>query len=106
MRSFLLSTCIMLSTFSIAFGQAIQIKLNDPKFASVCEFSSMSIEFDNTSNIPIGNIDFSLHLPVGVQYVLGTITSATEKNINNRSIPEFTITSIPSSSKITCHIME
>ncbi|MBK7225431.1 MAG: gliding motility-associated C-terminal domain-containing protein [Saprospiraceae bacterium] len=104
MRSFLLSTCIMLSTFSIALGQAIQIKLNDPKFASVCEFSSMSIEFDNTSNVPIGNIDFSLHLPVGVQYVPGTITSATEKNINNRSIPEFTISSIPSSSKITCQL--
>lgn len=47
------------------------------------------------NNPAVLNATFTLALPVGMEYVAGTITGATQLNITNLQNPTFTLNSIP-----------
>lgn len=75
-------------------AQNVLITSINPDGLYVCGEDTVRITLNNTGAATISNLIATVTLPLGIQYVPGTITGATEQNISNLAAPQFSVASL------------
>ena len=90
LRAFCL--CFLLTP---AFSQNILINYEKSDSLFVCGADTFFIKIQNTGTTLAGNASLKLTLPVGVDYLPGSISGAGEQNITDLHKPVFTLADLP-----------
>jgi len=79
--SFNILLLVLFSQF-LCFGQQVKLYVSDPINAQLCQTSEAGSLLINTGTIDIINATLWLELPVGIEYVPGSVQGASEFNIS------------------------
>ena len=97
---FLLFSCVTYNSL----GQALVFKFKVLDEVSVCQIHKTELTLFNISGSNLSNLNLNLRLPDGVEYLIGSVSGASESNISKLSSPEFTIVSILRNDSITIKV--
>ncbi|MEO6038373.1 MAG: hypothetical protein ABIQ93_08170, partial [Saprospiraceae bacterium] len=92
-RSFLLALCCVL--FGQISAQNVSITTQNPSQLHVCGQDGFEIVVKNNLAAPLVNLQLTLSLPTGIEYLAGSITGATEFSLANPSAPVFALADLP-----------
>ena len=106
-KFFLLLKLILFTVILQGQGHIISIDTQLPSSITICgEAQSVNIIIFNPSPFDLSNITLNVTMPEGLNYVVGSVSGATELNISNLHQPIFTLSDIESLNtiKITFYI--
>lgn len=99
---------LFLILFVISFigkGQGNQFtftSMTNPSNMGICgDARTFSVTIQNVSTTNYTNVTFTIDLPDGINYVVGSISGATESDVSNLNVPIFNIANFPAGSSIT-----
>lgn len=86
---------LFFSVFAKAQGNMITVNTTLPYSITICGASQqVQVEVINPSPFNLSNVIMKVTMPDGLAYVSGSITGASEFNITNPSIPEFSLNTL------------
>ncbi|MDD3877982.1 MAG: PKD domain-containing protein [Bacteroidales bacterium] len=97
MKQLLLLLVVIIFSFTQSIGQGNMITVTTqlPPSITVCGPSqNIDVNIYNPSPFSLSNVKLSIVMPVGLSYVPGSITGATQFNISNLNQPVFALTGI------------
>jgi gliding motility-associated-like protein/uncharacterized repeat protein (TIGR01451 family) len=85
--------CLLLQATLSAQG-AFTLTTLPPDSLFVCGTDTLRFSVTNSGNAAIANINLTIELPSGLEYVAGTVTGVTQANISNLGTPKFTLANL------------
>ncbi len=82
------------------FSQSLLIDYSNPDRLSICNSDTVFLNLRNTGDKDLHNPDIDAFLPNGIEYVLGSISNASEKNVSQLNKPQFSINTLKPGSSI------
>jgi gliding motility-associated-like protein len=82
---------LVLYSHFLGFGQQVKLFVSDPVNAQLCQTAEAGSTLINTGTIDITNATLWLELPIGIEYVPGSVQGASELNISQLSRVQFQV---------------
>lgn len=82
---------LVLYSHFLGFGQQVKLFVSDPVNAQLCQTAEAGSTLINTGTIDITNATLWLELPIGIEYVPGSVQGASELNISQLNRVQFQV---------------